>query len=769
MLKDLEIKAINNKCINVDITSTVHVSFLVKERITGITTPSDINRDYYVITYATQYNPGPRVLKILKSDLETKGWEIDGPELLEYIKSGLKILVGFDFDLTLSNIHSFYPPYNTGGLKGGDLTKEALEICANNPNLHLFIATNNEAEKVQGHLKNWKIDQYFNCVKGREAFHDLQGDKEICFQQVRDTLLTESAVHSNGMLNLDSPGKPIDVVAAVLIDDQCFTSAAYISHLQEYCIRAIPVNPAHSNIEHLRTLNKDYLNNNLDPALIQHEKLQKTTDLVQRLMTHSTDINDGDFIQFDPKIHNVQPSIFDYADGGVWSYYHDLFETLLDDCKPADVAKEILNRLHKSYPLHSAFKNALNQKSNIKQTLLHFFATTQDHEAIQLLVEAGADLMSADEWGNTCLHLLMGEGDYSRLQTPPSISLIKYLIQSGANFNICNNDGKTLQDFLVSEEVSTEALQLAAYICLNAGVTTTVEEFLVKNNLTEDDKAAFLKFYEDQNIVKQSAQRVLKLITHCKDGVDEEDGFKCPGLNGTEVTFEYADGMWEYYHDLFIEVLDGVAPADTAQQIMSLLLAECEGDVALVKQKLNEQGIVGQTLLHLFATSQDEAAIRFLINIGADINRADMWDFTPLHTLLTTNSLLEAEKLPSITLLQYLIDIGADFNALNDQDMTFQDVLVAAGDSGFNLIAHIYSHAALKIDIQEFMRKNGLNPEQKEKLLKYVDAYAPKTSQETKSQVGLQNSHLIWKSFADLKITDDNEISEESPQCRINS
>ena len=214
--------------------------------------------------------------KIRKSDLTAAGLTIDSSELRAFIADGLKIMVGFDFDQTMSNKHTWYEgdDLTESNLKGGEFARKIYSSCYQQGNLYPFIATNNYGDKVEETLKAWKIDGFFYAIKSRNDFHSSGGDKEICFRQIYDLLKEDSALDNEGFLNLKAQGKTIDVVAGILIDDD-----KNVKKFERYGLRTIKVNPQPNVDTHLRDFDNCYItaDKNLQKILAANQKMETTT------------------------------------------------------------------------------------------------------------------------------------------------------------------------------------------------------------------------------------------------------------------------------------------------------------------------------------------------------------------------------------------------------------------------------------------------------------------------------------------------------------
>lgn len=79
--------------------------------------------------------------------------------------------------------------------------------------------------------------------------------------------------------------------------------------------------------------------------------------------------------------------------------------------------------------------------SNIGTTLLHTFAMYDHMDAINALVKMGADINTADNWGNTILHHAFNiEG---ALNGDTQFEVVNWALNNGFKINDVNKDGQT--------------------------------------------------------------------------------------------------------------------------------------------------------------------------------------------------------------------------------------------------------------------------------------------------------------------------------------
>lgn len=85
-------------------------------------------------------------------------------------------------------------------------------------------------------------------------------------------------------------------------------------------------------------------------------------------------------------------------------------------------------------------KQEANTQNNLGRTPLHYASMGSSLEAVDKLIECGAEINLQDISGNTPLH-------YSAMYGG-SISIIKSLLRQGANGDLRNKNGETYLDFI---------------------------------------------------------------------------------------------------------------------------------------------------------------------------------------------------------------------------------------------------------------------------------------------------------------------------------
>lgn len=106
-----------------------------------------------------------------------------------------------------------------------------------------------------------------------------------------------------------------------------------------------------------------------------------------------------------------------------YKYYYEEFSKIILNYKPVVVAEKILEMLEEG-EIHLEITSI----GCIDQTFLHFFATTLDIDALQLLIDSKLNINEEDKFGTTPVELIFEFG-------PPNIDILNFLIDNNANFD----------------------------------------------------------------------------------------------------------------------------------------------------------------------------------------------------------------------------------------------------------------------------------------------------------------------------------------------
>lgn len=115
-----------------------------------------------------------------------------------------------------------------------------------------------------------------------------------------------------------------------------------------------------------------------------------------------------------------------------------------------------------------------NLKPNIQDrhgmTALHYAVMNQDFETIKLLIEKKADTNISDIHGNIPLHYAAQKNledvisyRFKKLEHPEMISIVDYLILSGSDLNVRNDNGQSPYD--IARENGNPKATMALFLC----------------------------------------------------------------------------------------------------------------------------------------------------------------------------------------------------------------------------------------------------------------------------------------------------------------
>lgn len=454
--------------------------------------------DHYVVSYVKKFDGNidsfyekfdekrekkviPRAFKIRKSDLEETGLSRYSQDLYDYIQSKLIILMGVDFDKTLTESDDFDNAPHVA-LKGGELAKKIFHDCAQNSSLYLFIASLNSKDTIERRLEQWGLSTYFKEIRdGHNIVHDLsnlKGNKAGCFTDICLKSFNETAIDNDGFLDFNSDHS-IDVVGSILIDDRI--KEVNKKQMEQSGIDVLVVNPHPKHVGHLEYLNSNYLQNRFSDDVAVYQKQYKTQRAVDDIIQLRDDTKNIYNSEKTKDVSIVPPLVYNWLD--------EKMKTFIASSTPLEVTKRLIAVYKEKYPNVMEFDEEVNSSlpgwggNNFSHTFAHFIALTRDEESIKLVVKEGFSFNFQDYSGNTPLHFLIGADSSKETYELPSYSLISYLINEKVDFNVRNKSGKSFQDLLVYDHRSPESLRLVAYIYANAKLDTDLETFKQYNRL----------------------------------------------------------------------------------------------------------------------------------------------------------------------------------------------------------------------------------------------------------------------------------------------
>ena len=250
-------------------------------------------------------------------------------------------------------------------------------------------------------------------------------------------------------------------------------------------------------------------------------------------------------------------------------------------------------------------------------TTLHFAAAIDDAAAVRVLIEAGADVDARNDAGFTPLMVAA--------EKKVDTGIVSGLIKAGADVDVRNDRGAT-------------ALMAAAGNENAAAVRTLIEAGADVDARSNSGTTAL------HHAARKNDTDIVAALIEAGADVDARN-------------------------DAGYTALDYAAARGDAADVRALLQAaanESRNDLADVLQRYGADSVDwrrktdGATPLHLAALSRDTAAIRTLIEAGADVNAVNGQGKTPLNLLAVFPAKENAAVVP------VLIEAGADVNARDE-------------------------------------------------------------------------------------------------------
>jgi hypothetical protein len=429
---------------------------------------------------------------IKEEELAKKGWTVNSPELHAFIENKLIKILVWDFNLTLGNVHSW-----SGGegflttLKGGMLAKDIIAYCASRRNIFPAVITHGLDTVVNNNLENWGIKKYFKKIITRKDFpgypHTMPGanrqDKEYFLQNIMQELLNNSALDESRYLQLDkSEDSIISVISMTLIEDENLEEGYWqkSKHYAKNGITLLSVDASPYEINHLTTINLSELDN----IFLNEIKKRNVAKNILSLWLECQNLDESSFLSFDGEV-------IDYAN--MWYFYTKKFKSILENLSPTEVVDVLLDLLEEIC-IH------INQPGYNQHTLLHFFAAIKDENAIIKLIENGADINFADEWGTTPLHLLGRYDEEGALKMKFSFTFIDFLISNKVNFELEDSQNLNFLDLLLENSSNENVLEMITYLYSRTDLKISLEKLIIRNSLPDQQAGILYKFYNKFNV-----------------------------------------------------------------------------------------------------------------------------------------------------------------------------------------------------------------------------------------------------------------------------
>ena len=291
---------------------------------------------------------------------------------------------------------------------------------------------------------------------------------------------------------------------------------------------------------------------------------------------------------------------------------------------------------------HGADVNAINKYN---ETALLIACMDGKIDAINVLLEAGADTNITEAYGHTCLHKAVNANcDEQTVQA---------IIDHGADVNAINKDNETALliacmngqndaiNVLLEAGADTNITQTDGHTCLHKAVNANCGKHTVQ---------AIIDHRADVNAINKDNETALLIA--CMDG--KIDAINVLLEAGADTNITETDGY---------TCLHKAVNANCAKQTVQTIIDH--GADVNATSKYNE------TALLIACMNGKIDAINVLLKAGADTNIAQTDGYTCLHKAVNANCDKRA--------VQAIIDHGADVNATNKKNVT---ALMIACDNG---------------------------------------------------------------------------------------
>jgi ankyrin repeat protein len=339
----------------------------------------------------------------------------------------------------------------------------------------------------------------------------------------------------------------------------------------------------------------------------------------------------------------------------------------------------------------------LSEEAKKKQMLLGYAVTAGDDNSVRDLLANGADVNGPTinykgELAEPPLCLIANE------EEKETLSMVKLLLEVGANVNACKKDGTTpLHLFCLYGKISEVKLLLEAKVntavLTNSGKTplhwaigrcSSVYEkqrqqnLEIVNLLLESGANANAANIDGQTPLHEAAGGgAIEAVTLLLKAGANVNAVDKKGRTPLRIAYEYEK----------IGVVKQLAEAGSSSakqkedQLLQLLIASMLGHIDRVQRLLdsgvnvNEADDEKRTALHNAAGWLQGHVIRVLLNAHAEVNARDRYANTPLHC--ASKSLENPEEVGRL-----LIEAGSDVNAVNQGGYTPLHAAAEGGHAG---------------------------------------------------------------------------------------
>lgn len=173
-----------------------------------------------------RFKPSERIRCV---EIDKSEWQGTDDALCEHLASGLKTIVGLDFDKTLTKEHSAREvnrkrTYSDAENYRFESQFDVIDALGRKPSVHLTIATRQVLEIVENHLEAWYSKRAKYSRESLDSIRAFQADlldacKDVYLRRESDALLAKQEFNDLRTLKLSTVPFVIDIVAAYLVDD----------------------------------------------------------------------------------------------------------------------------------------------------------------------------------------------------------------------------------------------------------------------------------------------------------------------------------------------------------------------------------------------------------------------------------------------------------------------------------------------------------------------------------------------------------------------
>ena len=350
----------------------------------------------------------------------------------------------------------------------------------------------------------------------------------------------------------------------------------------------------------------------------------------------------------------------------------------------------------------SAIRTLIDQKADVNAPLadgssaLHWAVQADDVESVNLLLQAGANVKAANRYGVTPLHLATSNGN---------VAIIGRLLRAGADPDARDASGETLLMVAVrSGNIDSVAALVERGAAVNASdmaTQTTPLMWAVRSN-----SLPAVKLLIEHGATVDTTTRVGTV-----------PAWVSPNAGGGSHGLGIIRGGWP----------ERGSRAATPGGMTALLYAARDGRVELARTLLDAGANVNRAEANeisplLMALTNDHMAVaRLLIERGADINAADFWGRTPLFSAVeirnrdyTRGNEHGIDREAALDLITLLIDRGANPNSRTKEIPPIRRWVTSLGDlTWINMIGQTpFIRAAMSGDVttMRLLLAHGADP-----------------------------------------------------------